>query len=125
MDKKNQDWVKQQLEKAVNELMERGVFDELLIEAKPAWALPESLVIGQARVRGKVANFFWVLCGDAPTMCVEGSVAANPRLALRHFAYTWQKNIGLDGADSAELIQKAEALFQLSEIDDLWSDSIV
>lgn len=120
MDTKTEDWVKQQLETAVYDLMERGIFDELLIEAKPAWALPESLVIGQARVKGKVTNFFWVLCGDAPTMCIEGAVAPSPRQALRHFAYTWQRNIGADSPENTELIQKAEALFQLSEIDDLW-----
>ena len=122
MDTQTKDWVKKQLENAVHELMDRGIFDELLIETKPAWALPESLVIGQARVRGKVANFFWVLCGDAPTMCIEGSVAPNPRQALRHFAYAWQRDIGVDSPENAELVQKAEALFQLSEIDELWAD---
>ncbi len=117
-------WASACLSNAIYELMDRGVFDELLIEAKPAWALPETLVIGQARIKGNVNNFFWILCGDAPTLCIESSLAKNPRLALRHFSYVWQRDIGVATDDNAEQIKRAEALLDLTLIDELWSSAL-
>ncbi len=121
MDDQAKQWVNSQLSDAVYELMEKGVFDEALIEAKPAWALPKSLVIGKARIKGNVNHFYWILAGDAPTMCIESKLADTPRLAMRHFAYAWQRNIGLDTKDKEAEVQKAEALTQLTEIDELWA----
>ena len=121
MEQETQDWIDTNLSKAVYELMDKGILDDLIVEAKPAWMLPMTLLIGKARVKGSNADFYWFLCGDAPLMAADGTVAANPRLAARHFSYQWQLQLASNEEVDPEEVQKAESLYALTEMDQYWT----
>jgi len=112
-------WVKQQLDRAVNELMDQGFIESLVVEAKPAWVFPSRILIGKIRERGKAGGFDWFICGESPTGLAPSSLASTPREVARHFALKWQ----LDAArqkDDGPLAEQAEALYQLVDEGSLW-----
>jgi Domain of unknown function (DUF4826) len=113
-------WIKQAQDEAVHQLMARGLSDSVVVEAKPAWVLPYTLLIGRLRDHGRQTGFDWFICGDAPLSLVSSTVAATPREAARHFALQWQLDATRAGAAGAELVQKAEALYELVQQDALW-----
>lgn len=123
MDQTTQEWVSSHVSNAVYDLMDQGVLEDFLVEAKPAWVLPMTLIIGKARVRGSANRFYWFLCGDAPTMAAEGTVAATPRLAARHFSYQWQLKLSAENNGDASELQKAESLYELTEMDQFWNET--
>jgi hypothetical protein len=83
-------WIKTQLSTAVRKLTDQGNVESLLIEAKPAWALPYQILIGKIREQGESNRFQWFICGEVPTDFLESAVATTPRDAARHFAMKWQ-----------------------------------
>jgi SAM-dependent methyltransferase len=112
-------WIKQQLDQAVHELMDRGIVESVLVEAKPAWALPLRVMIGKIREKDQAGGFDWFICGEVPTDHLHSSMAATPRDAAKHFALKWQ----LDAArqeDNERLAEKAEILFGFVNEDSLW-----
>lgn len=113
-------WVKKTMDAAVDELMRRGVVDSVVVEARPAWTLPFSLLIGQVREQGAAEAFDWFICGDSPVTVAKHTVAASPREAARHFALQWQLEAARQGADGEALSQRAGALYELVEEDSLW-----
>jgi hypothetical protein len=118
-----QAWIKDRLQQAVVELGERGVVDSLLVEAKPEWVLPNTLLIGRIRERGRKTGFDWFICGDAPLTHAEHTVASTPREAARHFSLQWQLKAARESNSGDELAQRAEALYELVEDDRFWDDS--
>ena len=116
-------WVKKTMDEAVQELMERGVLGSIVAEARPAWTLPFTLLIGQVREHGKAENFDWFICGDGPTTVANSKVAASPRDAARHFALQWQLEAARKGDGGAELAHKAGALYELVDEPELWASS--
>lgn len=115
-------WIKQRLDQAVHELLDRGIVESLLVEAKPAWVFPFTLLIGRLREHGRSAGFDWFICGDAPLSCAPSSIAATARDAARHFALQWQLDAARRGEAGNELAQRAEALYDLVEKDSLWQE---
>lgn len=115
-----QAWIKRQMNAAVHAMMARGLVDSLVVEARPAWVLPCTLLIGKIRPRGQSKGFDWFICGDAPLTYTLSSVAATPREAARHFALQWQLDAARQGAAGNELAQKAGALYQLVDEDIFW-----
>lgn len=115
-------WVREQLHHAVNELMERGAVDSLVVEAKPAWTLPYQLLIGKIRESKQSSTFEWFICGDAPLDHVHSSLAVTPRDAARHFSLKWQLEAARQGGDHS-LAEKAEALYELVDMDALWEQA--
>ncbi len=130
-------WTKKQLDTAVRELMNLGVIDSLIIEAKPAWVLPFQILIGKIRARGQSKNFGWFICGEVPTDFLKSTLAATPRDAARHFAMKWQLKAarhrrmasqepgGTEPESGQEdpgdqLVFKAEALYSLVDDARLW-----
>jgi hypothetical protein len=130
-------WSRQQLQKAVDHLMRAGIFEQGLLETKPAWTFPYSIVIGQVREQGESHEFFWIICGDAPIDYVKSAVAATPRDAARHFAMKWQLDAARNRDPQARqhlhpdsggdwdtlcdtLESRAVALFELVADDRLW-----
>lgn len=96
--------------------------------------------IGIWYLSSKTKEDFWIVSGDLPTDFAPGSVAANPREAIRYFAMSWQLKAArmedslAEGkivlADKEtqekaiqELITKANALMGLQQDDKLWLDS--
>ncbi len=132
-------WAQQQLDRAVEEMMNIGVVEDALVEARPAWMQPYRILIGQVRDSGDQSGFFWVICGDLPTDRLHSSAASTPREAARHFALKWQleaarcrdpsvqKARGIDPHEpwddiANQLADKAEALYAVVDDDHWWPE---
>jgi hypothetical protein len=128
-------WTKKQLDAAVRKLMNLGVIDSMIVEAKPAWVLPFQILIGKIRAHGQAKDFDWFICGELPTDFVGYEVASTPREAARHFAMKWQLEVArhkdLSGQESpgpvrqlgetgSQLAETAEALYELADDESLW-----
>lgn len=130
-------WVKTQLDSAVWKLIDQGDIKSLMVEAKPAWALPFQILIGKIRAQDKSKDFKWFICGEVPTDFLESTVATTPREVARHFAMKWQlqaerdqnlkgHNLSGPGPESSQddpgnqLVDKAEALYELASDAGLW-----
>lgn len=122
MDKEElQHWVREQLDAVVAELGEWRVFDDAMMEVKPAWTLPMRLLLGKAREQNGSNDFRWFICGEVPLDHVPSDTADTPRDALRHFAMKWQLDSEkLDEKEAAVLIDQAEAIYSLVDIDEIW-----
>ena len=113
-------WTKKTTDKAVYELIDQGAFDNITVEAKAAWVLPFTLIIGRVREQGQGTGFDWFICGDAPLTRVHSSVAATPKDAAKHFAMQWHLDASRQGEAGSALVEKAEALYQLLNDSELW-----
>ena len=113
-------WVKQNFDKAIEDLIDSNVVESLLLEAKPAWVFPFSILIGKVRENGHAGDFLWFICGEGPTDSIPGSCAASPREAARHFALKWQLDASRDERLNEELSERAGALYQLADDEKLW-----
>jgi hypothetical protein len=120
-DEKLKDWTAKTVRAAVHELLERGITDTPLVEAKPAWVFPFQILIGKIREQGDEANFWWFVSGDFPTDHAESSVAPSARDAARYFALRWQIRAANEAEAGDQLAERAEALYQLAEDDRHWS----
>jgi len=120
MDEELQAWVKQQLDQAVTQFMEQGMVKGLLVEAKPSWAFPFQILIGKIREREQDEDFNWFICGDLPTDHMPSSQASSPREVARHFSLKWQLDAGRQDPLDQDLVEKAEALYELVNEDSLW-----
>ncbi len=133
-------WIKETLDAAVEEIMQRGIIDSMLVEARPIWSLPYQIVIGQVRPEKEKATFKWVISGVVPVDCIDGSVASTPRDAARHFAMKWQldaaryrdpsvqKTLGPAQGQSWDqlgesLAERAETLYEMVENESLWQET--
>lgn len=133
-------WVTNQLESAVKELTEQGLFDTAMVEARPAWVFPFGLLIGMIREQGETTSFDWFIKGDFPTGRVHSSIASTAREAARYFALQWQleaKRIEESGSDTQgeeltqpepgksgnQLVEMAQSLYELVEQDSLWQEA--
>lgn len=116
-------WIRSQLDSAVQTLIELQVFEDALIEVKPAWTLPFQLLIGKAREQSDARNFRWFICGDIPLDHLNSAAASTPREAAKHFAMKWQLDATRLQNDSSEtLIANAETLYALADHDNLWAN---
>ena len=128
-------WIKQQLDSGVQDLMDKGLYNSITIEAKPAWVFPFGILIGMAREQDQRSGFDWFISGDFPTDHVHSTVAETARDAARHFVLQWQlaakrQEVGSDGDGSTNenapepdetLVERAQSLYELVEQDELWS----
>lgn len=112
-------WVKPRLNAAVMELIDKGAFESLLVEAKPAWVFPFQVLIGRIREQGQPGPFDWFICGEVPTDRVDSRTASTPRDAARYFAMKWQLEAARN-PDRSELADQAEALYALVDEAGLW-----
>jgi len=118
-----QAWLRLQLDAAVQELMNNGVVENLLVEAKPAWVFPLQILIGKIRAQGDSRQFRWFICGEVPTDHLDSTGASTPREAARYFAMKWQLDAARrqEGFDK-QLADKAEALYALVDDTRLWPE---
>ena len=134
-------WVKNQLNSCINELIDQGEFSSVMVEAKPAWVFPFGILIGMVREQDQQQGFDWFITGDFPTARVHSTVATTAREAARHFALQWQLEAKKleDSADDdlstgnlfagdntqiiADLVERAESLYELAEQDSLWQEA--
>lgn len=115
-------WMRETFDTAIRELIAGGLIEVEVIEARPTWALEGQAVIGQIREANASSLFRWVICGDVPTDHIGSEVAATPRDAAKHFSMKWQIDAERQSATSeaGRLVTKAEQLFELTEMDELW-----
>lgn len=130
-------WTKKTLNTAVHKFIKQGNIDSLLVEAKPTWALPFQILIGKIREQESAKEFYWFICGEIPTDYLSSSVASTPRETARHFAMKWQlaaaRHQSKNESDleattqqaqqkdsAAQLVEWAEALYEVVEDDRLW-----
>jgi len=130
-----QSWVKQRFDVAVRELINKGIYESLLIEAKPAWVWPFQVLIGKVRERGSSKTFEWLICGEVPTDFVVSTAASTPREAARYFAMKWQLEaarqqdlphqetmgqVAESHQAGSQLAEQAETLYELANDASLW-----
>ena len=130
-------WSKEQLDLAVNELINTNVFEKARIEARVVWGIKDQVILAQVRETSVGLGFRWLITGSlVPTDHIESSVAELPRDAARHFSLKWQlgaenvRNLPYDarkamrhldlGEMSKQLIRQAEALHELVSDESLW-----
>jgi hypothetical protein len=132
-------WARSTIERAVQLFIDQGVLESTLLEAKPAWGIPRSVLIAMLREKGAGQHSFWLICGhDVPFDYVTSSAAASAREAARHFALKWQLeaarmressaaqafpdgDAGSDPAgESTRLETRAEWLYRLVDDEGLW-----
>ena len=115
------DWTEQTLQATVQELLDRGITNTPLVEAKPSWVFPFQILIGKIREQGDETGFWWFIGGDLAADYAESSAALSAREAARYFALRWQIRAANDTDAGSQLAERAEALYQLTEDDQLWS----
>jgi hypothetical protein len=121
----NEDWIRKQLDSAVEQLIDLGAVSDRVAEARPVWSLPGKIVLGQIRDSDDPKSFKWFVSGDVRTDFIDGNIAAAPRDALRHFSLKWQLDVGryTDPAAADRLIGHAEELYDMVEEDRLWVEA--
>ena len=122
MDDATKDWMRSLIDVAVRGAGDAGVSNEALVEARPAWALPNRLLVGQLRSQMNPRSFHWFIAGEVPLDFLPSANAPSPRDALRHFAMKWQLDAERtdDEAEKAELIDLAESVYELAEDERFW-----
>lgn len=131
-------WYKPLLDAVVLEMQARKVLSGTAVEASPVWMVPHKILIAKIWGLGQKNRFVWAISGEAViTDHIPGKMAATPKDAARHFSLKWQMDadrlIALGKtkgpvADSQQhmgsyvnkLIQDAEALYDLTERDEIW-----
>jgi len=116
------EWTRETFDRGVREIIDLGVLDAAVVEARPSWALPDSIVIGQIRETDVPTSFTWVICGDLPTAHLGSAAAATPRDVARHFSLKWQLDAArnTDPTVAETLVAKAESLYELVQDESLW-----
>jgi len=132
-------WFKPLLDKMVMEMQARNVVSGTAVEASPVWIFPYKILIAKIWGLGQKTRFSWTISGDGIiTDHIPGKMAATPKDAARHFALKWQMDadrlIALGnnktpvegnrqhmGAYANKLIADAEALYDLTERDEIWN----
>lgn len=115
------DWTTKLLGAAVQEILDKGITKNALIEAKLVWCLPFQILVGKIRDHGDETRFWWFITGDLPTDYVDSSAAASAREAARYFALRWQIRAANDAEAGSMLAKRAESLYELTEDDRLWA----
>lgn len=114
-------WLYSLINDATVALGKSGLFDDPLLDIKPAWILPKKILIGKVRAHGNPVGFRWFICGDTRLDHVGDDVAGTPREAARHFSLKWQLDASrLAGDQRHALTRQAELLYGLVADDRLW-----
>jgi len=108
------------------------------VEARPVWISPYKILIARVWEASQKSNFIWTISGEGViTDHIAGNMAATPREVVRHFSLKWQMDadqllvLAKNKASVKEsqqhmeayttkLIQYAESLYDLANLDDVW-----
>lgn len=131
-------WFKPLLDDVVKEMIARKAIVGAAVEASPAWAFPNQILIAKVWGMGQKTRFVWTISGEGViTDYIAGSMATTPKDAARHFALKWQmdadrlralgtsqapmENTGMHmGSYADKLIEDAESLYDLTEREEVW-----
>lgn len=107
---------KEQLDAAVNELINSNVFEKARIEARIVWLIKGKVMLAQVREASGSKAFRWLITGNiVPTDHIDSSLAELPRDAVRHFCLKWQ----LGAENVRNLPQKARKSMRHLDLDDM------
>ena len=115
-------WARENLDRAVHELMDAGKLSGLTIEARPSWAMPGRYVIGQLRDNASAGGFKWVIAGDFQTDLIDSALAGSARDAARHFSLKWQLDAEKSPEAAEAMVRRAEELYTLVEMNEAWKE---
>lgn len=115
-------WARENLDRAVHDLMNAGKLAGITIEARPAWAMTGKYVIGQVLDKSSAGGFVWVIAGDFQTDSIGSNVAATARDAARHFSLKWQMDAERSPDAGDAIVQRAEELYAIAENNDAWKE---
>lgn len=132
-EEQRQVWVREQFQSANKYLAERGMLSEQILTKESRYLVPNIAVWKFKLQNGKKV---WVINGKVTTDHVAADVAKTAREVMRHFSLNWQlkaENILALGDAAGEtekkmaylLIGNAEALYQVSNNEQLWNSEIV
>ena len=131
---RNEKWAQEQLVKIQKQCFANGIeFNKF--KADKCLSLPPAIGIWAFTDNKK--NEYWAITGQLPVDIAPASVAANQREVARYFSMSWQLKAArmeeslaegkmlMGDAETQkaaidELIQKANALYDIYEKDDLW-----
>lgn len=123
------DWVNKTLSKSVQSLAAKGVVESQLVEAKPSWVLPFTIMIGKIRESTTHAKFLWFANSNELVHFAGEQVASTPREAARYFAMKWQidsqklrDDPTVDNVLADSLAEQSRSLLELVDADSLWAD---
>lgn len=123
------DWVNKTLSKSVQSLAAKGVVESQLVEAKPSWVLPFTIMIGKIRESTTHARFLWFANSNELVHFAGEQVASTPREAARYFAMKWQidsqklqDDPTVDNVLADSLAEQSRSLLELVDADSLWAD---
>ena len=123
-------WVNQTLANSVKALAKRGIVESQLVEAKPAWVFPFSIMIGKVRESTTHAKFLWFANSSELVHFAGEQVAETARDAARYFAMKWQLDAQKLYADKNSddvladtLSEHSESLLELVANDEFWVKS--
>jgi hypothetical protein len=133
-------WYANQLNRVVKEMVRAKAISGAAVDAVPVWMVPQKILIAKINDSSQKAQFIWTISGsDFATDHIPGSLAKTPRDAARHFSLKWQldadrylemaKGKAPGGnpephleAHAQNLIKHAEALYDLTMVDDFWKE---
>jgi hypothetical protein len=131
-------WFKPLLAAMVKKMIKIGAITGVAIEAVPVWGLQDKLLISKVWDTSNKSKFIWTIAGEsAVTDYIQGSLAATPQEAARHFSFKWQMDAdrllelakakspvanseAIIEAHTKKLIQHAESLYDLASRDEVW-----
>lgn len=131
-------WFKPLLDNVVQEMLKRKAVTGTAVEASPAWAFPNKILIAKVWGMGQKNRFIWTITGEGViTDYIAGKIAATPKEAARHFALKWQVDadrllaVGMAKGRTNDaqaqmsnyankLIKDAESLYELTEREEIW-----
>lgn len=132
-------WFKPVLDDVVKEMIARKAVVGAAVEATPTWAVPGQILIAKVWGMGEKTRFVWTISGEGViTDYIAGNMAVTPKDAARHFALKWQMDadrllaLGTNNAPvenskllmgnyARKLIEDAEALYDLTDREEIWS----
>ncbi|MCF1426607.1 MAG: DUF4826 family protein [Shewanella sp.] len=126
-----QQWVREQFQKANKFLAEKGVIPGKVLTDKSRYLVP-FLAVWKVEASQPKKQQYWVISGDLPTDYVPADVAPTARDAIKHFSLTWQlkaENLIQSGVvrDPTQarfanlLVARAQSLYEMQEDEKLWA----
>lgn len=133
-------WYSKLLDQVVKEMIRLKAVTGEAVQAAPLWMVPNEVLLAKVWGVTKEHDFVWTLSVDKLIAdYIAGSLAATPREAVRHFSMKWQmdadrlmnlKKKESNGEMSDERMQEfsnkligyAEALYDLTNRDEVWEE---
>lgn len=123
-------WSRESYQKATAFLAQKGMVAETVSMQHSRYLAP---LVAVWKIKTTENKWLWVLSGDLPTDFITESGATTAREAMKSFSFKWQmdsekilaaNDFGADKEEFAKVLRhRAERLYDISEAEQLWSNS--